>query len=370
MNDFAFDLYRQIGSSEGNLFFSPASISCALVMTYAGARGTTADEMRDTLRLTGDDDEIHAGFGAILEKLANKKKKGTSVAIANALWAQKGFAFDKPFVSLLGKKYSAGFKKVDYGKDPEAARKKINAWVAKKTKKKIKDLLSKGILNQDTRLVLTNAIHFKGTWLEKFKKSDTEKETFTTSSGDGVSVDMMHLDGPSMRYGTGKGYHALEMSYVGEGISMVVLLPEDPSGLPALESSMDRTGLEAILKSMKHQEMRKVAIPRFTIRKGKDLTSDLKQMGMVAPFGKADFSGITTQEPLRISAVVHQAFVDVYEEGTEAAAATAVVMSGTGGPPPVPKPSFIADHPFMFLIRDRSTGAILFMGRVANPTLG
>jgi serpin B len=365
INDFSADLYGRLAKAKGNLFYSPASISTALAMTYGGAAGKTAQEMKKTLRFSLDGDELHKSFGAMLKRLVSTKK-GCKVYIANALWGQKDYTFLAPFLALTKKSYGAGLRKVDFEKATEKARKAINGWVEKKTMKKIRELIKQGVLTADSRLVLTNAIYFKGAWSTPFKKNNTEQESFRTAEAKDVTVDMMHLKDKTFRYAGKAGLSALEMPYKGGGVSMVILLPEKKDGLPALEASLTSKMIDETVASLEDTEMMDVAVPRFTTTYGLDLADTLKAMGMPSAFADADFSGMTGTRELVISAVIHKAFVDVNEQGTEAAAATAVIMAKGGMKPS--KPVFRADHPFLFLIRDTKTGAILFMGRITDPT--
>jgi len=365
INDFSVDLYGRLAKDKGNLFYSPTSISTALAMTYAGAAGKTAQEMKTTLRFSLDGDELHKSYGAMLKRLVSAKK-GCKIYIANSLWGQKGYVFLAPFLALTKKSYGAGLRKVDFAKETEKARKAINAWVEKNTLKKIKELIKQGVLTSDSRLVLTNAIYFKGAWVTPFKKNATKQESFRTAEAKDVTVDMMHLRDKTFRYAKKTGLAAIEMPYKGGGVSMVILLPEKKDGLHALEASLTSKMIDETVSSLKDTELMDVAVPRFTTTYGLDLADTLKGMGMPSAFGDADFSGMTGTMELRISAVIHKAFVDVNEQGTEAAAATAVIMAKGGAMPS--KPVFRADHPFIFLIRDTQTGAILFMGRITDPT--
>ncbi|MBW2264202.1 MAG: serpin family protein, partial [Deltaproteobacteria bacterium] len=345
-------------------------ISTALTMTYAGARGQTASEMRKTLRYSLEDDALHTAFGKLASKLT-KKKKGHEMAVANALWTQKGSHVLEPFAGLLKKHYGAGRHEVDFIGKTEKSRKKINEWVEGKTKDRIKDLLAKGVLTPYTRLVLTNAIYFKGEWKTKVEKDSTREETFRVSGDSTSKIQMMHMGGKRFRYvhRTDQGQPAfsmIEMPYEGGHASMIVILPDDPDRLPGLEKSLTRPFLDGCISSMYQTEIDDLAIPRFRMTSEFSLGNALIEMGMPTAFSDAaDFSGINGSKDLSISAVIHKAFVEVNEEGTEAAAATAVVMSTTSVKMPV---FFRADHPFLFLIRDTATGAILFMGRMADPS--
>ena len=369
INGFAFDLYGRVTQEPGNAFFSPASISTALTMTYAGARGKTAGEMRQTLRYTLADEDLHPAFGKLAGTLT-EKKKGHEMAIANALWTQKGATLLQPFAGLLKKHYGAKKNVVDFVGKTEKSRQKINEWVEDRTKDRIKNLIKKGVLTPDTRLVLTNAIYFKGDWKTQFEKKNTREETFRVTKDETSKVQMMHMHGRSFRYlhRAGKeqpAFSMIELPYEGGDASMIVILPDDPDGLPDLEQGLSSKALEASIASMYETEIDDLAIPRFKMTSEFMLNKTLATMGMPTAFTySADFSGINGKTDLYISAVVHKAFVEVNEEGTEAAAATAVVITTECVKMPV---HFRADHPFLFLIRDTATGTVLFMGRVSDP---
>jgi serpin B len=403
-NAFGLSLYSRLAAAkEGNLFFSPASIHTALAMTYAGARGGTADQMCRTLRFPMEEkleagkpdagphelekrlvpwpkDKLHSAFGRLIEKLNTPQmvptmEKGKVVrrpayelTVCNALWGQKGFAFRAEFTKLVGSSYGAGLRHVDFVAEREAARRTINTWVEDQTKDKIKDLIPSGVLTPLTRLVLTNAIYFKSNWAEKFEKRATRDEDFTLAGGKKVKTPMMHQQ-RRFGYMEDKTCQVLEMPYRSGELSMLVLLPKKADGLEALEKALARKGLQDYLTKIRQTEVR-LTLPKFKFTSSFRLADKLKAMGMTDAFSpaKADFSGMTTAQKLFISAVLHKAFVAVDEEGTEAAAATAVVMALTSVVLPPPKPKvFKADHPFVFVIRHRETGAVLFMGRVANP---
>jgi serpin B len=364
-NDFAFDLYGRLAKEKGNLFFSPASLSTALAMTYAGAGGATAGEMKKTLRFTLEGKGLHAGFGMLVKALVTKKK-GCSLFVANALWGQKGYKFLSGFLKLVKKSYGAGLQAVDFKGATEEARKTINDWTEKNTNQKIKDLLKPGVLTGETRLVLTNAIYFKGMWKAPFDKANTVSENFRTLEGETIAADMMHMRGKKFNYMKGEGFSVLEMPYAAGDVSMVIFLPDKVDGLAEYEKMADRKNMKELIAGMEKTEMEDVAIPRFTVTREFSLASVLGAMGMPTAFTQAaDFSGIDGTKDLYISAVIHKAFVEVNEEGTQAAAATAVVVGLKGMSM---NPSFRADHPFMFVILHRKTGALLFIGRVADPT--
>jgi len=369
INQFAFDLYGQVRERPGNLFLSPYSIETALAMTWTGARGTTADQMAQMLHLSAprDPQATSAAFAALREALAaDAKKGGVELAIANRLWGQKGYEFLPEFLGLLKASYGAGLETVDYERATEAARQTINAWVEKETRDKIKDLLKPDILTPLTRLVLTNAIYFKGEWAARFDKKLTREEDFFAAPGRTVKAPMMNATDEKYPYADCGTYQVLELPYRGEDLSMVILLPKAKDGLAALGKSLSADVLKAALANLRKQKV-EVAIPKFKTTAEFSLRPALEALGMTDAFSdKADLSGMDGKKDLCVSAVVHQAFVEVNEEGTEAAAATAVVISrmSVEAAPPV----FRADHPFLFLIRHRPSGAILFLGRLVNPT--
>ncbi len=366
-NKFALNLYQKLKTNEGNLFLSPYSISTALAMTYAGAKGQTEKQMAETLCFptTSGGEQFHKSFGEIIKQLnASGEKGGFELVVANALWGQKGFDFLPEFLALVKTNYGGNLQQVDFVTQTEVARKAINAWVENKTKDKIKELIKPGILDPMTRLVLTNAIYFKGKWASQFKPEQTKDAPFTLLGGDKVNVPMMSQK-THFGYTEANDIQILEMPYVNDDLSMVILLPKQADGVKDLEKELVSDNLAGWLTNMHKREVQ-VFFPRFKMTSEFELAKVLSAMGMPDAFsGKADFSGMTGNKDLFISAVVHKAYVDVNEEGTEAAAATGVVMKLTSIREP--SPVFRADHPFIFLIRDNQTGSILFIGRVGNP---
>lgn len=366
-NEFAIEMYSALRGREGNLFFSPYSISGALAMTYGGAKGNTAAEMAKTLHFK-DGEKTHAAFAKINEELDKAQKDGKiKLLVANSLWPQAGHKFLPEYLSLVHKNYGSSVTPLDYQTDAAGAVEKINKWVEDKTRNKIKKLFSQ--LGSDTRLVLVNAIYFKGNWTEQFNPKETQDEDFTLAGGRKIKSPMMHL---TKRFGYAKadGVKLLEMPYVGDQLSMVAILPDDAAEIAKLEKELTQTNLESWLGQLSGEKVI-VAFPKFKITWGAtELNAPLQKLGIKAAFdaGAADFSGMDGMKDLFLSQVVHKAFVEVNEEGTEAAAATGAVMALTAMPPINEPPSFIADHPFIFLIRDKSTGQILFMGRVMDPT--
>ena len=359
---FACELYARLAADEKNkdknLFLSPYSISSALAMTCAGARGETEKQMRKALHFEPEGEALHAAFGALTRQLNEGGADGSyELAVANALWGQKGYRFLDSFLALNRRHYGAGLNLVDFARATEEARKIINRWVEEKTKEKIKDLLQKGDLTADTVLVLTNAIYFKGFWSSPFDPEKTRDGRFRVSPKETVTVPMMRQTGDFALF-RGDGLAAIEMPYEGEALSMILLLPDEPNGLAKLEKALTPERLSKWLAGLRPANGVWVTLPRFKVTWRRSLLSTLQAMGM--PAG-GDFSGIDGRGGLVISDVIHKAFVAVDEKGTEAAAATAVIMER--GMPPV----FRADRPFLFLIRDNTTGSVLFLGRVLNP---
>jgi len=363
--EFALALYTQLGSQKENLFFSPLSLSTALAMTYAGARGQTAAQMAAVLHFPTDQQHLHPAFAALSKDLrADSETKGYQLHVANALWGQKGYRFRKDFLLTTKTSYGAGLNEVDFQTAAEEARKTINAWVEQQTKDKIKDLIPPRAVDALTRLVLTNAIYFKGDWLRPFTKPLTKDEAFKVSTTKQVTVPMMHQT-EHFAYFDGGKFQALELPYVGNQLSMVVFLPKEVDGLAEFEKSLTVQNLPQWLPQLQRHEVM-VTLPKFKITADFMLKDVLSTMGMPLAFSDAaDFSGMSEEKALTLSAVIHKAYVDVNEEGTEAAAATGAIVGLTSvGPPPA---VFRADHPFVFLIRDTSSGSILFLGRLAQP---
>jgi serpin B len=379
-NAAALDFYGKLATKDGNLFFSPCSIHTALSMTYAGAAGNTAQQMAATLHLPPKAEMTHAGFKALMDKLNHpsqvpvginrgdtKTEPAYQLTVANALWGQKGFPFKQNFMNLLSSDYGAALKYVDYLK-PDEAREIINKWAQEATRDKISSLIPPGVLHPSNRLVLTNAIYFKSNWAEQFQKLATKDGHFKLSDGKQVSVPMMNRMS-HLGYMEAEGLQAVELPYKSNDLSMIVLLPGKTDGLQALEKSLASANLSRWLAGLKRANV-DLTMPRFKFAGEFMLADVLKALGMTDAFNpaKADFSGMTAEEKLFIAAVIHKAFVAVDEDGTEAAAATAITMRATAMRPDEEKPKvFNADHPFVFLIRHNATGAILFMGRLSNP---
>jgi serpin B len=365
---FAFDLYGQLKSAEGNLFFSPYSISTCLAMTYAGARGETEAQMARTLHFATDQEEFHIVFGDLQKQInAIQGKKNVELNIANGLWAQKEHPFLAPFLETATKDYAARLEQVDFRVAAEAARNEINGWVSDRTKGRILNLIGPGVLNAQTRLVLVNAIYFKGTWVFQFNKQRTADAPFFASPGQKTQVKMMNTSA-HFNYAEADKIQFLELPYRGGDISMVVLLPKENDGLKSLEDSLTQQQLDGWIAQAHSREVN-VFLPKFKLTQEFGLAKTLRALGMSDAFSSAaDLSGMDGMRDLYISAVIHKAFVEVNEEGTEAAAATGVTVGALAVRRPEPPAIFRADHPFLFLLRDTHSGSILFMGRVMDPS--
>lgn len=365
-NQFAFDLYKKNSKKPGNLFFSPLSIEVALAMTAAGAQKETLSQMIKTLHLPAN---YHSEFRALLGQL--KGNRDFQLFLANRIWGSQGTEYNPSFLNLLHENYAADLLPLDFQKQPEPSRIIINEWVQQQTNDKIKDLLPKGSIDADTELVLTNAIYFKAKWAEPFKKDLTKEDSFFMTAAQKKSIPFMHLTS-HFRYGENADMQFLEMNYQGSDLAMDILLPKNGTELSSIEKKISASVLEE-LHGKSSNEMVQVSIPKFKMESSMSLKETLMAMGMSLAFdeAKANFHGmrkILLGKNLSISRVEHKAFVDIDEEGTEAAAATAVVMFGKAsfnlsGPLKI----FNANRPFLFLIRHLNSGAILFIGRYTQP---
>jgi serpin B len=371
-NAFAFDLYQRLrAKKDGNFFYSPYSISLALAMTYAGARGSTEEQMASTLHYTLPQARLHPAFNALDAILtsygAGDEESRFQLRIANAIWGQAGFPFLPTFLDTLAENYGAGLRTLDFARDPERAREIINAWVSEQTEEKIENLIPEGVLDRLVRLVLTNAIYFNAKWALPFEVHNTHDAPFRLLDGSTVSVPTMSQVA-TFEYAEGEGYQAVELRYQGAPMSMLFILPA-AGRFEELESALSAGWVESIVAGLSPRKV-DLSVPTYTFESEFDLSQTLIEMGMPDAFSAgdraADFSGMATKTDLFISAVVHKAFVAVDEEGTEAAAATAVII----------KESEVIvedavemrlDRPFLFLIRDTDTDTVLFAGRVLNP---
>jgi len=364
---FALDLYARLKSADGNLFLSPYSISTCLAMTYGGARGDTAVQMARTLHFAANPSQLAASFSDLQKQLNHQESQGIELNIANGLWGQQDHPFLPAFLHEAEKSYGAKLKQVDFRAQADSARREINDWVDHQTSGKITDLIQRGVLDTTTRLVLVNAIYFKGRWVKEFDPRHTARAPFMVSSAQKSDASLMHLTS-DLAYAEADGWQLLELPYVGDKLDLVVLLPREVEGLKGMEDSLNQSTLDRWLAQARPQKV-EVFLPKFKLTAQFSLAKCLVEMGMADAFsGRADFSGMDGARDLCLSAVVHKAFVDVNEEGTEAAAATATVARSMAVMRPRPTPVFRADHPFIFLIRDHHSGSILFLGRLVDPT--
>jgi serpin B len=368
---FAFELYQALRENEGNLFYSPHSISVALAMTYAGARGETAQQMADTLNFILEQERLHPAFNWLDAELASrgegaqgKDGEGFKLNIVNAIWGQKDYEFLSDFLDVLAENYGAGLRILDFINEAEKCRLIINDWVSDQTEGHIENLIPKDedVINESTRLVLTNAIYFNAAWEYPFDEDMTADGPFYLLDGGQVIVPMMKQT-ESFGYTDGEGYQAVELQYDGGELSMVILLPE-AGNFQAFEEGLQAQQVYDIISGLQPTGVA-LTMPKFEFDSEFSLKNTLEDMGMPIAFsGAADFSGMTGTPALYIRAVLHKAFVSLDEAGTEAAAATAVIMEEEA---PEPRVEVTIDRPFIFLIRDIDTGAVLFVGRVVNP---
>lgn len=378
---FAFDLYASLQEeSDGNIVFSPFSVSQALAMTWAGARGQTADQMAAVLSFTLDQSSLADAFATLNADLLERgtgeadESNGTparALRVANALWGEETYPFSADFSALLQAAFGAGIQPTDFINDPKGARQRINDWVAEQTEGRITDIIPDGVLDTTTRLVLANAIYFYGGWQSTFDESFTSDEEFHLLNGETIAVPMMEqID--HFPYLDGDGFQVVDFPYAESGLTFSVLLPDEGS-FDQFETTMTLESVSLALNTTVVTEI-DVYLPRFEFEYQASLANVLKAMGMTDAFdSSADFSGMMegqTGEPLVISEVLHKAFIGVDENGTEAAAATAVIMAaGAAAPDETVPPEVRIDRPFIFLIRDTKTGTILFLGRVLDPSV-
>lgn len=368
--DFSLALYHQLTDDGENLFYSPYSISLALAMTYAGANGETAQQMAEAMRFYLPPEDLHPVFNGLDGKLAQrgegaqgKDGEGFRLNVVNAIWGQEDYGFLDSFLDTLAVNYGAGLRTLDFIQSPETARLTINDWVSDETESRIEDLIPEGMISTMTRLVLTNAIYFNAAWANPFDGDNTHDAVFHLLDGSEVTVPLMQQT-EGFRYTEGADYQAVELPYDGHELSMVIILPR-AGRYTEFEAALDTPRLANILTDLQHREVN-LTMPKFEFTADFSLNDALSQLGMPVAFtSDADFSGMTGNRDLFISNVVHKAFVAVDEAGTEAAAATAVVMELTAAPDmPV---IMNVDRPFIFFIRDIETGSILFVGRILNP---
>lgn len=361
---FAWGMYDNLAAEPGNLFFSPFSISAALSMTLAGAEADTETEMASVLGVANES-AWHPALGALINDLNGAHNRGYTLHVANRIFGQQDYPFETDFLAVCEDDYGAPLESVDYG-DPETARTTVNTWVEDQTNDRIEDLLPSGSVTVDTRLVLANAIYFLGDWAEQFDPANTREDTFRLADGSSVQTDLMWQTDADYELSWFTGGSAIRLPYQDDEVSMIVMLPDEDDGLPALEARL-AAEFEDWVDGLNPSEVT-LALPKLEMSWELELSTALKALGMPLAFdaGLADFSGIAGGlEPLWIDGVYHKAFVSIDEVGTEAAAATGVVITTESAPP-----SFVVDHPYLFVIRDDLTGSVLFVGRVEDPTAG
>lgn len=372
-NDFGFAFYEQIMQDEGNIIFSPLSLSLALSMALAGAETSTEQGMLQALQFSFPEEDVHSVINALLlylefseeYRFGDSEGSNFQLNIANSTWGQSGFEFKQAFLDTLAQNYGAGIHKVDFISEPEFARIAINEWVEEETEEKITDLIPVGAITPLTRMVLANAIYFYGSWFHPFSESGTSAAPFTLLDGSEISVEMMKLSGKDLNFFQDDHIQAVDLPYLNTDFAMTILLP-DAGAFPEVETELDRYQYSTILDDMQSESVN-LHMPKFDFISDIDAKAPLIALGMEEAFDmdQADFSGITDEDELYISDVLHQAAISVDESGTEAAAATAVIIAVKGMP--VEPISMVVDRPFLFFIRHVPTGSILFMGRVTNP---
>jgi len=368
LNTFSFDLYRNLTAGTlRNTFYSPLSISSALAMTYAGAKGETAQQMQSTLHYGPQVDLFHSQYGAMIDSLSSKKGQDFKINIANAIWVQDKFKLKNYYTETVKKDYNSEIRNLDFVDSPDASRDTINYWVEKKTAGRIQDLIPAGVIDEMTRLILTNAVYFNAEWANKFNKELTNKDEFYCLDNTVIKTEMMYQRHHHPVSQT-EDYTILEIPYEGYEYSMLIILPNDKAGLTELSKTLSAKDIIVHDKSKKREDVL-VYFPKFRMETNYDLNKSLSALGMPLAFSAdADFSNMTGGKDLMISSVIHKAFIDVDEDKTEAAAATAITMKLTSMAPAQKAPlEFRADHPFMFIIRCKNDNAILFMGQLTNP---
>jgi serpin B len=369
------DLYAAlVEGNDDNLVFSPASILLALAMARAGAAGTTASEMDAVLHLE-DPDAIHHALNGLTRALearsgtfdVNGDPAEVELSVANAVWGQQTLAWQEAFLDVLASEYGAGVRLTDFVADPEAARVAVNSWVAEETHGRIEDLISPGMVDELTRMILVNAIYLKAPWLVPFDPDATQPAPFTLLDGSTVETPFMNRSDESMSYGKGDGWQAVELPYAGDALAMLLLLP-DEGALATVEGELAGGLIGRAAGTLAPTDV-VLQVPKWDVETRVELSTVLAALGMPTAFtDAADFTGMTLDEPLQIGFVIHQANITVDEAGTEAAAATAVGITATAAPAEEPEPIFLAfDRPFLYALRDRETGAVLFLGRVTTP---
>jgi serpin B len=368
-NVFALDLYKNFAASPGNVFFSPYSVSTALAMTWAGALGLTAAQFA-ALFHADSGAPAPAAFGLLQQAVTASASGHVQLAIANSLWPQQDHPFLPAYLALVQDAFASGVFPVDYQTNAPAAVDRINAWVADRTNNRIQNLIGLGDVSRSTSLILVNAIYFKGAWTSPFKAEATRPDRFFLADGSNLTASFMHQRVHALYAELPNSSKILSLPYVGGNLSFIAILPATSTGLPALEHALTWDALDTLFRALPPSPLEvDVSLPKFKLTEHYGLGQTLKTLGLTDAFNPAaaDFSGMDGQHDLFVSEVIHQAFINVNEQGTEAAAATGVMMAGAARQMPQPAPAFNADHPFLFLIRDNRTGAILFLGRLAAP---
>lgn len=370
LNELGFDIYKKLASQDGNIAFSPWSIDTALALTYPGARTTTADEMRSTMHISLPDAEFHRSMNDLSRSIDARAGNGLAadggplrLRTTNQLFVDDSMTLLPDFLDVLAQEYGAGVRRVNFVEQPEVSRVAINDWVKVETETLIPELLPKGIITPDTKLTLVNALYFNAAWKQPFDKSASQPGLFTKSDGTRTSATMMNNFNAPSRYAKLNGVEALELPYSGDQLGLLILAPE-VGQLASFEQSLSASVVTNFVNALDAEHTRGVSVPRFEARSQARLDEVLKTLGMQLAFtGEADLSGIDGKPGLYISAVIHEAVVKVTEAGTEAAAATAVVV----GRDSVPAFEVMIDRPFVYLVRDRATGVVLFAGRIVAP---
>ncbi len=367
INLLARDLHKELGKKPGNLFYSPLSVHLALTMTWAGARGKTADEMAKVLHIRPDDTRVHEEYAKLVQALESEPKdEAPEIRMANRLWVQKAFELVPEYVALTRDRYGAPIELLDFIQQPEESRVAINTWVAARTKNRIEELLPENSIGPTVRVVITDAIYLRAQWMARFSKKDTRDEHFFVNGVTPREVPTMHAN-VAAEYVDLADAQVIELPYAranGPDLTMLIVLPKARNGLRAVERRLARDGVTASLRGARPKGV-SLSLPRFSAHAAFTLKQTLQALGMRLAFRAADFSGLSRSAPLHVDEVYHQAFVRTDEEGSEAAAATAIVaVAITEGPPPV---ELRVDHPFLLFIRDRLSGAVLFGGRVVAP---
>ncbi len=363
---FALEMYKNLAAEDSkNIFFSPFSLSIAMGMTYSGANGDTEKQIADVFGFSSNTKDFHKNLGKVQNDLVHRGSKGVEIAIANQLWVDKQFKFKWFYLRQVNRAYDAPIKRMPFRVEPENCRLDINRWVENKTKDRIVDLLPSGSITDLTALVLTNAIYFKGQWDNKFREENTSEGDFITLDGERVRVKMMSMRDKFNVY-EGDNLKMLELPYAGKQYSMLVVLPNEDTSIKKFEQSVSYNDIDKYIDLLTERQV-KLTFPKFKFESDYELKPILSKMGMPIAFSNAaDFTRMSRIPELKIDEVYHKAFVEVSEEGTEAAAATAVVIVRKSVGMSV---EFNANRPFMFLIRDNASGTIVFMGRVSNPSL-